>query len=118
MLCYYNTDLAFQQLASAGFFFSPTPEHPDNVLCFLCHKGLDGWEEGDDPLHEHLNHTSGCGWATLAAIEAEVGDFHLGDPSAPDMVAARKATFAGRWPHESKRGWKCKTKQVRLPRQQ
>ncbi|KAK0391313.1 hypothetical protein NLU13_0814 [Sarocladium strictum] len=104
--------IAPASLASAGFFFSPTPDHPDNVICFLCHKGLDGWEEGDDPLQEHLNHTSGCGWATVAAIEAEIGEYHLGDPSAPEMVAARKATFAGRWPHDSKRGWKCKTKQL------
>jgi hypothetical protein len=30
------------------------------------------------------------------------------------MIEARKATFADKWPHESKRGWKCKVKQVCL----
>ncbi|KAM3085128.1 hypothetical protein ACMFMG_003560 [Clarireedia jacksonii] len=28
------------------------------------------------------------------------------------MVEARKATFGGQWPHESKKGWKCKIKQL------
>ncbi len=28
------------------------------------------------------------------------------------MVEARKATFGGKWPYESKKGFKCKTKQV------
>ncbi|GAO13210.1 hypothetical protein UVI_02025590 [Ustilaginoidea virens] len=27
------------------------------------------------------------------------------------MVDARRATFAGRWPHDGKKGWKCQTKQ-------
>jgi hypothetical protein len=35
------------------------------------------------------------------------------NPQSAKMVEARKATFAGRWPHEGKKGWKCKTKQVR-----
>lgn len=29
-------------------------------------------------------------------------------------MEARRATFAGMWPHEGKKGWKCKTKQVSL----
>ncbi len=28
------------------------------------------------------------------------------------MIEARKATFSDKWPHETKKGWKCKTKQV------
>ncbi|KAJ3307329.1 hypothetical protein HDU93_006079, partial [Gonapodya sp. JEL0774] len=31
----------------------PTKESPDNVRCGYCELELDGWEEGDDPLHEH-----------------------------------------------------------------
>ena len=73
---------------------------------------MDGWEEGDNPVQEHLKHSSDCGWAIVTAIEADMDGYVQEDPSHPDMVAARKATFAGRWPHESKRGWKCKTKQV------
>ncbi|KAH6895759.1 hypothetical protein B0T10DRAFT_478784 [Thelonectria olida] len=99
-------------LSRAGFFFNPSVASPDNVTCFLCHKGLDGWEGGDDPLLEHLKHGSECGWALVAAIEAELGDYAREDPSQPYMKDARKATFAGRWPHDSKKGWKCKTKQL------
>ncbi|KAF4970785.1 hypothetical protein FSARC_2255 [Fusarium sarcochroum] len=99
-------------LARAGLFFNPTPQNPDNATCFLCHKGLDGWEANDDPLVEHLKHAPECGWAVVAAIEAEVGDYAQEDPDQPYMKEARKATFAGRWPHDSKKGWKCKTKQL------
>ncbi|KAM0344268.1 hypothetical protein ACHAPU_007794 [Fusarium lateritium] len=99
-------------LARAGLFFNPTLPNPDNVSCFLCHKGLDGWEANDDPLVEHLKHAPECGWAVVAAIEAEVGDYAQQDPDQPYMKEARKATFAGRWPHDSKKGWKCKTKQL------
>ncbi|SPJ81530.1 uncharacterized protein FTOL_08935 [Fusarium torulosum] len=99
-------------LARAGLFFNPTPQNPDNASCFLCHKGLDGWEANDDPLIEHLKHAPECGWAVVAAIEAEVGDYAQQDPDQPYMKEARKATFAGRWPHDSKKGWKCKTKQL------
>lgn len=80
--------------------------------CFLCGKSLCGWEEGDDPLKEHLTHVPDCGWAVVAAVKAELGDYATVHPLDPGMIEARKATFAGRWPYESKRGWKCKTKQV------
>lgn len=48
----------------------------------------------------------------MAAIEAQVGDYEKEDPNQEYMLEARKATFAGRWPHEGKKGWKCKIKQV------
>ena len=76
---------------------------------------MDGWEAGDDPLLEHLGHAGDCGWAIVGAVEAEVQDYATQDPSTPEMMEARKATFAKRWPHEGKRGWKCKTKQVKFP---
>lgn len=50
----------------------------------------------------------------MAAIEAEVGDYSREDPNQDYMLDARKATFGDRWPHEGKKGWKCKTKQVSL----
>ncbi|KAH8680705.1 hypothetical protein BX600DRAFT_428688 [Xylariales sp. PMI_506] len=99
-------------LARAGFYFDPTPEFPDNAVCFLCQKRVGGWEAGDDPLQEHMRLSPDCGWAIVTAIEIGVGDRSLDDPSHPDMMEARKATFAGRWPHENKRGWKCKVKQM------
>lgn len=81
-------------------------------MCFLCNKSLDGWEEGDSPLEEHLRHSPTCGWAINAAIEAGHGNYGKVHPLDPAMTEARKATFAGRWPYESKRGFKCKTKKV------
>ncbi|KAF9874748.1 chromosome segregation protein [Colletotrichum karsti] len=101
-----------EDLAKAGFVWKPWPDNPDNVVCFLCNKSLDGWEEGDNALVEHIKHSPSCGWAIVAGIEANVGDLAAEDPSSTRMIAARKATFGGRWPHENKRGWKCKTKQL------
>ncbi|CZR62163.1 uncharacterized protein PAC_12060 [Phialocephala subalpina] len=104
--------LSGEELAKAGFFYHPTTNNPDNVACFLCHRNLDGWEEGDDPLAEHAKHAPNCGWATTALIER--GDEELSQqyPASSAMIEARKATFSDKWPHESKKGWKCKTKQM------
>lgn len=99
-------------MAKAGFIFQPLPSNPDNVSCFLCSKALDGWEPDDKPLEEHLRHAPECGWAITAAVEAELGEYATEDPRDPLMVEARMATFAGRWPHEGRKGWICKTKQV------
>jgi hypothetical protein len=44
-------------MAKAGFFYYPTEDNPDTTACFLCGKLLDGWEENDDPLVEHLTLT-------------------------------------------------------------
>ncbi|PON20358.1 hypothetical protein TGAM01_v210800 [Trichoderma gamsii] len=107
-----HKQISATSLARAGFVFSPSPDSPDNTICFLCEKGLDGWEAGDDPVYEHVKHAPHCGWALVAAIEADIGDYAREDPNDPEMVEARKATFAGRWPHENKKGWKCKTKQL------
>ncbi|KAL2177674.1 uncharacterized protein P884DRAFT_223292 [Thermothelomyces heterothallicus CBS 202.75] len=99
-------------LAKAGFFYEPHLKSPDNVVCFLCEKSLDGWEENDNPVGEHLKHSPTCGWAIMAAIEAGYGNYGKVHPLDPAMVEARKATFAGRWPYESKKGFKCKTKKL------
>ncbi|KAL7811448.1 hypothetical protein V8C44DRAFT_330469 [Trichoderma aethiopicum] len=107
-----HKQISITSLARAGFVFKPSPESPDNTVCFLCEKGLDGWEAGDDPIYEHVKHAPHCGWAIVAAIEADIGDYGREDPNDPDMVDARRATFADRWPHENKKGWKCKTKQL------
>lgn len=99
-------------MARAGFIFQPLPSNPDNVSCFLCSKALDGWEEDDSPLEEHLKHSPECGWAITAAVEVELGEYAREDPRDALMLDARTATFADRWPHEGKKGWGCKTKQV------
>ncbi|KAI0889184.1 uncharacterized protein GGS22DRAFT_68449 [Annulohypoxylon maeteangense] len=100
------------QLAHAGLFFEPTPDAPDNTVCFLCVKAIAGWESSDSPLEEHLRLSPHCGWAIVAAIDVGLGDYAVDDPKGIEMTEARKATFAGRWPHDGKRGWKCKTKQL------
>ncbi|KUJ16985.1 BIR-domain-containing protein [Mollisia scopiformis] len=101
-----------EELARAGFFYHPTQSNPDNVACFLCHKNLDGWEEDDDPLAEHLKLSPNCGWAIVASIEKGDEELSLQYPASSSMIEARKATFADHWPHEGKKGWKCKTKQM------
>ncbi|KAJ4858649.1 inhibitor of apoptosis domain-containing protein [Trichoderma breve] len=107
-----HKQISIASLARAGFVFRPSPDSPDNTVCFLCGKGLDGWEAGDDPIYEHVKHAPHCGWAIVAAIEVDIGDYGREDPNDPEMIEARRATFADRWPHENKKGWKCKTKQL------
>lgn len=111
-LTWPHKKLSPSSFARAGFVFQPTPANPDNVVCFLCDKHLDGWEEDDDPLIEHLKHVPDCGWAIVAAIEKELGDLSKVHPLDPRMIEARKATFAGKWPYDAKKAWKCKTKQL------
>ncbi|KAI1367657.1 hypothetical protein F5Y08DRAFT_297911 [Xylaria arbuscula] len=101
-----------ETFARAGFYFAPTPHFPDNTVCFLCCKNVDGWEEDDNPFVEHLRLSPHCGWAIVAGIETGLGDYAMDDPTGPEMIEARKATFGDRWPHDGKRGWKCKTKQL------
>ncbi|KAI1740822.1 hypothetical protein F4680DRAFT_417884 [Xylaria scruposa] len=101
-----------ETFARAGFYFAPTPELPDNTICFLCCQKFGGWEEDDNPFVEHLRLSPHCGWAVVAGIETGLGDYALDDPTSSAMIEARKATFGDRWPHDGKRGWKCKTKQL------
>ncbi|KAI2628421.1 hypothetical protein GGS21DRAFT_243312 [Xylaria nigripes] len=98
--------------ARAGFYFQPSPESPDNTICFLCRKNMKGWEQDDNPFEEHLRLSPNCGWAIVAGIENGLGDSSLDDPTSPAMIEARKATFGDKWPHDGKKGWKCKTKQL------
>ncbi|KAL9122852.1 MAG: hypothetical protein Q9187_000588 [Circinaria calcarea] len=60
------------QLATAGFFYQPTASSPDNATCFLCERALDGWEEDDDPIKEHLNYSADCGWILNVGIEQDI----------------------------------------------
>ncbi|KAI0970709.1 hypothetical protein F4678DRAFT_116025 [Xylaria arbuscula] len=111
-LAWPHKQLDAETFARAGFYFAPTPHFPDNAVCFLCCKNVDGWEENDNPFEEHLRLSPHCGWAVVAGIETNLGDYALDDPTSPEMIEARKATFGDRWPHDGKRGWKCKTKQL------
>lgn len=110
--------LIYAQLARAGFYYHPTASCPDNATCFLCQSNLDGWEEDDDPIVEHLKHSPACGWAITAYIEQSIenGNPTEEDPMSEGMLSARTMTFGTQWPHENKRGWTCKTQKVFLTR--
>lgn len=105
------------QLARAGFFYKPKSSTPDNTTCYLCHSNLDGWEKDDDAIGEHIKLSPGCGWATIARIEQDIdgGNQEQENPMGDSLLNARKMTFGAMWPHESKRGWLCKTQKVLLP---
>ncbi|KAK5133570.1 hypothetical protein LTR08_007609 [Meristemomyces frigidus] len=101
-----------EELARAGFFYRPAQDSLDNVQCFLCAVKLDGWEAEDAPLGEHIAHSDACAWAvSLSTMRLEGDRSEEGrDPLCEALVAARQGTFhAGEgWPHEGKRGWRCK----------
>jgi len=103
-----------QDLAKAGFFWKPTSSK-DNVECFMCGRHLDGWEEEDGALEEHLKHGHDCAWALLMSVEAEreYDTANMEDPTGAQLSEARRNTFETiGWPHESKRGWACKTEKM------
>lgn len=103
-----------QDLAKAGFYYKAS-SGKDNVQCFMCERQLDGWEEEDDPLQEHLKHGSDCAWALLASIEQESAfdTSNMDDPTSSRIADARRITFETMgWPHENKRGWTCKTEKM------
>jgi hypothetical protein len=98
----------------AGFYFSPSDISPDNTACYLCERALDGWEEEDDPITEHLRHSSECGWAVMMNISRQSSNpSEIDDPTGPRIADARLATFCS-WPHDGKRGWVCKSEKVNL----
>jgi hypothetical protein len=62
-----------------------------------------------------------CGWAINVCIgqrcATDPDNVAEEDPIGPRLVEARMKTFeagAG-WPHEDKKGWKCKVKKVGKP---
>ena len=98
-----------EAVAAAGFYYRPNRTGDDNVVCYLCDRYLDGWEKDDDPIAEHLQHSSECGFAIMAGVarQEEHDPSQMEDPTGQRLEDARRATFAN-WPHEEKRGWTCK----------
>jgi hypothetical protein len=83
------------------------------VICFLCQSAICGWEENDCPFTEHFHLNPTCGWAITSCVEQKLVGLHEENPMSSRMVKARKDTFGvdgERWPHETKRGWKCKVR--------
>ncbi len=63
-------------------------------------------------MKEHLAHSGNCNWA-LSCRAGAIAQQHVDtaeDPMSEELIAARRGTFekGASWPHESKRGWKCK----------
>ncbi|THW41310.1 hypothetical protein D6D25_04709 [Aureobasidium pullulans] len=98
-----------EELARAGFFFKPAPDSDDNAQCFHCAVKLDGWESQDVPLQEHLAHSAHCSYALSLSVSDKAEER---DPMSPELVDARTSTFGDMWPHEHKKGWKPKVKQM------
>lgn len=87
------------------------------MQCFLCGVKLDGWEAEDDALAEHLAHSATCVWAQAlyAGLAARQNDDAVNaDPMSEDQITARRGTFEhnNEWPHENKKGWKCKIQKM------
>lgn len=102
------------ELARVGFFYKPSTSK-DNVECFTCGRNLDGWEEEDDALQEHLKHGPDCAWALLMSIESEqdIDASNMEDPTSEQLMEARRTTFkTSGWPHEKKKGWSCKVEKL------
>ena len=85
-----------------------------NCQCFLCNVKLDGWEDGDDPIAEHLTHSPDCAWAISKSLERKFANDEAvdTDPMSEEMVAIRTRTFGDNWPNEQKKGWKPKVAKV------
>ena len=47
-------------LASDGFFFNPTAQDPDTVMCFFCDLQLGDWERSDDCKAVHRKLSPNC----------------------------------------------------------
>lgn len=101
------------QLAQAGFYYKPYESNPDNTVCFHCSRALDGWEEDDNPITEHLKHSPECGWAIMMDIQQSSSNpKKIEDPTSERIVQARAATFGTSWPHDGKKGWVCQSVKV------
>ncbi|PLN83781.1 hypothetical protein BDW42DRAFT_59281 [Aspergillus taichungensis] len=101
------------ELAHAGFYYHPYETNPDNTVCFLCRRALDGWEEEDNPVAEHLKHSSDCGWAIMMDIQQHSSNpAEIQDPTSEQIYQARLATFNTGWPHDGKRGWTCQSEKM------
>ncbi|KAK1148523.1 hypothetical protein N8T08_009529 [Aspergillus melleus] len=99
------------ELAHAGFFYNPYETNPDNTTCFLCRRALDGWEEEDNSITEHLKHSPDCGWALMMDIQQHSSNpAEIEDPTSDPIRQARLATFGGK--KKGSRSKKARTSKV------
>ncbi|EMD31913.1 hypothetical protein CERSUDRAFT_127086 [Gelatoporia subvermispora B] len=110
-------------LAEAGFYFDPTSEYRDNVVCFMCRKELSDWDEDDDPFSIHWSKCrNNCPWAIVRCGLVEDldrrGNFTFPNstrlPNGKAMEKARLDTFTSSklWPHDAVRGHGASSKKM------
>jgi len=56
-------------MTAAGFYHVPDPVEKDTARCFYCCRTICGFEEGDDPVEEHLRRTKDCKYAKYGNIK-------------------------------------------------
>ncbi|KAJ5161727.1 hypothetical protein N7492_007119 [Penicillium capsulatum] len=101
------------ELAHAGFYYKPYESNPDNTICFQCNRALDGWEEEDEPVTEHLKHSPDCAWAIMMDISQHSSNpAAIEDPTSSRIAQARLDSFGSTWPHDGKRGWLCQSEKM------
>lgn len=49
-----------EELATAGFYYSPSHDHSDRVQCFWCSVVFYDWEDHDDTIKEHARVLPDC----------------------------------------------------------
>lgn len=74
---------------------------------------MDGWEEDDNPVTEHLKHAPDCGWAIMMDLQQSSSNpASIEDPTGDRITQARLSTFGTAWPHDEKKGWVCQSEKV------
>ncbi|TPX30193.1 hypothetical protein SmJEL517_g06189 [Synchytrium microbalum] len=99
-----------EQLAKAGFYFTPSADAPDSCTCYLCQASVNGWTAHKDPWECH-NDT--CAWKLLHVNADGIGQNDVSSVEhAPDsdvMNQARLDTFGKDWwPHYKDKKWNPK----------
>ncbi|CAO1619935.1 unnamed protein product [Jaminaea pallidilutea] len=104
-------------LAAFGFYFSPSSTEPDRVVSYIDGTILADFQAGETIEQKLHDVQPDNAWLLInqsksAGQPSEKGDgiFEYSDedllPDGHSMTAARRRTFADRWPHDDKRGWK------------
>jgi hypothetical protein len=65
-----------KSLAEAGFYFNPSKDDRDAVICYMCGKELSDWAEDDDPYEIHWSKCKKvCAWAIVrCGLRGDVDD--------------------------------------------
>ncbi|KAJ1483962.1 hypothetical protein T484DRAFT_1798294, partial [Baffinella frigidus] len=59
-----------EDLAAAGFFFTPSAQYPDRVTCAYCSLELGGWEDNNSAFQAHRVGAPACPFVTGVAKDS------------------------------------------------